>query len=338
MTDGLRDFVRGLPKAELHLHLEGTLEPELMLSLAERNRVTLPYASAEAVRAAYDFTDLQSFLDLYYGGCDVLLTEQDFYDLTWAYLTRAADEGIRHAEVFFDPQTHTTRGVAFETVTDGIIGALTEARATLGVSSRLIMSFLRDLPDQSAALALESARGYGELICGVGLDSAELGHPPEDFADVFAEARLRGYRIVAHAGEEGPPSYITGALDALGAERIDHGLRCLEDPALVSRLVAGRVPLTVCPLSNVRLRVVPSMDAHPLRRLMDAGIVVTVNSDDPAYFGGYLVDNYVAAAVALGLTRDDLVTLAEASFSASFLDDADKATYIAEVHAYRASV
>ncbi|MDP2300698.1 MAG: adenosine deaminase [Actinomycetota bacterium] len=321
----MRDFVRGLPKAELHLHLEGTLEPELMFALAERNRVTLPYASAEAVRAAYDFTDLQSFLDLYYGGCAVLLTEQDFYDLTWAYLTRAAEEGIRHTEVFFDPQTHTTRGVAFETVTNGILGALTDARTTLGVSSRLIMSFLRDLPAQSAALALESARSYGELICGVGLDSAELGHPPEDFTDVFAEARLRGYRIVAHAGEEGPPSYITGALDALGAERIDHGLRCLEDPALVSRLVAGRVPLTVCPLSNVRLRVVPSMDAHPLKRLMDAGIVVTVNSDDPAYFGGYLVDNYVAAAVALGLTRDDLVTLAEASFAASFLDDADKA-------------
>ncbi|MDZ4166431.1 MAG: adenosine deaminase [Coriobacteriia bacterium] len=337
MTDELRDFVRGLPKAELHLHLEGTLEPELMFALAERNRVTLPYASAEAVRAAYDFTDLQSFLDLYYGGCAVLLTEQDFYDLTWAYLTRAAEEGIRHTEVFFDPQTHTTRGVAFETVTNGILGALTDARTTLGVSSRLIMSFLRDLPAQSAALALESARSYGELICGVGLDSAELGHPPEDFTDVFAEARLRGYRIVAHAGEEGPPSYITGALDALGAERIDHGLRCLEDPALVSRLVAGRVPLTVCPLSNVRLRVVPSMDAHPLKRLMDAGIVVTVNSDDPAYFGGYLVDNYVAAAVALGLTRDDLVTLAEASFAASFLDDADKAKYIAEVRAYRAS-
>jgi adenosine deaminase len=338
VNDELRDFVRGLPKAELHLHLEGTLEPELMLTLAERNSVTLPYASAEAVRAAYDFTDLQSFLDLYYRGCDVLLTEQDFYDLTWAYIARAAEEGIRHTEVFFDPQTHTTRGVAFETVTNGILGALTDGRATLGLSSRLIMSFLRDLPVQSAALALESARGYGELICGVGLDSAELGHPPEDFADVFAEARLRGYRIVAHAGEEGPPSYITGALDALGAERIDHGLRCLEDPALVSRLVAGRVPLTVCPLSNVRLRVVPSMDAHPLKRLMDAGIVVTVNSDDPAYFGGYLVDNHVAAAVALGLTRDDLVTLAEASFAASFLDDVDKAKYIAEIHAYRASV
>lgn len=338
MNDELKDFVRGLPKAELHLHLEGTLEPELMLTLAERNSVTLPYASAEAVRAAYDFTDLQSFLDLYYRGCDVLLTEQDFYDLTWAYIARAAEEGVRHAEVFFDPQTHTTRGVAFETVTNGILGALTDGRATLGLSSRLIMSFLRDLSAESAALALESARGYGELICGVGLDSAELGHPPEDFADVFAEARLRGYRIVAHAGEEGPPSYITGALDALGAERIDHGLRCLEDPALVSRLVAGRVPLTVCPLSNVRLRVVPSMGAHPLKRLMDAGIVVTVNSDDPAYFGGYLVDNYVAAAVALGLTRDDLVTLAEASFAASFLDDADKAKYIAEIHAYRASV
>jgi adenosine deaminase len=338
VTDGLRDFVRDLPKAELHLHLEGTLEPELMFALAERNRVTLPYASIEAAHAAYEFTDLQSFLDLYYGGCAVLLTEQDFYDLTWAYVTRAAGENIRHAEVFFDPQTHTARGVAFETVAGGILGALADAKAALGVSSRLIMSFLRDLSAESAAIALESARGYGELICGVGLDSAEIGHPPEKFADVFAEARLRGYRVVAHAGEEGPPSYITGAIDVLGAERIEHGVRCLEDPALVARLVAERVPLTVCPLSNVRLRVVPSMDAHPLKRLMDAGLVVTVNSDDPAYFGGYLVDNYVAAARALGLTRDDLVTLAEASFAASFLSDADKAEHIAAVRAYAASI
>ncbi|MBN2847060.1 MAG: adenosine deaminase [Coriobacteriia bacterium] len=336
MTGDLRAFALGLPKAELHLHLEGTLEPELMFRLAARNGVELPYPSVEAARAAYDFTDLQSFLDLYYAGCAVLVTEQDFYDLTWAYLEQANAENIRHVEPFFDPQTHTSRGVPFSVVADGILRALSDAERECGISSRLIMSFLRDLSAESAAIALEEARAYGERIAGVGLDSAEVGNPPEKFAEVFAEARRRGYHVVAHAGEEGPPAYITGALDALGAERIEHGIRCLEDPALTARLALERVPLTVCPLSNVRLRAVPDRASHPLKRLMDAGIVVTVNSDDPAYFGGYLTENYVAAAEALGLTRHDLVTLAEASFAAAFLDDAAKTDHIAEVRAYAA--
>jgi adenosine deaminase len=334
MTDDLRAFALGLPKAELHLHLEGTLEPELMFRLAARNGIVLPYANVEAARAAYDFTDLQSFLDLYYAGCAVLVTEHDFYDLTWAYLQRASAENIRHVEPFFDPQTHTSRGVPFTVVADGILRALADAERAFGITSRLIMSFLRDLSAESAAIALEEARTYGERIAGVGLDSAEVGNPPEKFAEVFAEARRRGYHVVAHAGEEGPPAYISGALDALGAERIEHGIRCLEDARLTARLVRERVPLTVCPLSNVRLRAVPDMAAHPLGRLMDAGVVVTVNSDDPAYFGGYLTDNYVAAAEALRLTRTDLVTLAEASFAASFLDAGAKAAAIADVRDY----
>jgi adenosine deaminase len=333
----LRAFALGLPKAELHLHLEGTLEPELMFALAGRNGIPLPYESAGAVRAAYDFTDLQSFLDLYYAGCAVLVTEQDFYDLTYAYLARMADEAVGHVEPFWDPRTHTARGVAFETATDGILRALEDGERDFGITSRLIMSFLRDLPAESAAATLEAARPYGARIAGVGLDSAEVGHPPEDFAAVYAVARQRGYRPVAHAGEEGPPAYITGALDALGAQRIDHGVRCLEDPALVARLVRDRVPLTVCPLSNVRLRVVDTLGAHPLRRLMDAGLLVTVNSDDPAYFGGYLTDNYLAAARELRLTREDLVRLAEASFEASFLSEHEKAARIAEVREYARS-
>lgn len=337
MTDDLRAFALGLPKAELHLHLEGTLEPELMFKLAERNGIDLPYADESQVRAAYDFADLQSFLDLYYAGCAVLLTEQDFYDLTWAYMTRAAAENVRHAEVFFDPQTHTERGVHFGTAVAGILYALDDAVDTLGVSSRLIMSFLRDMPAASAAQTLKHARLYGRRIAGVGLDSAEVGHPPEDFAEVFRSARDHGYRVVAHAGEEGPPAYISGALDVLGAERIDHGVRCLEDPDLVARLVRDRVPLTVCPLSNVRLRVFDTVAHHPLKRMMDAGLLVTINSDDPAYFGGYVTDNYVAAAEALGLTRDDLVTLAEHSFAASFLDEAHKDRLIADVRAYARS-
>ena len=337
MTDDLRAFALGLPKAELHLHLEGTLEPELMFTLAERNGVQLPYGDVDEARAAYDFSDLQSFLDLYYAGCAVLQTEQDFYDLTWAYMTRAASENIRHAEVFFDPQTHTERGVHFGTAVAGILYALDDAQDKLGLSYRLIMSFLRDMPAASAAQTLKHARLYGRRIAGVGLDSAEVGHPPEDFADVFRSARDHGYRVVAHAGEEGPPAYITGALDVLGAERIDHGVRCLEDPSLVARLLRDRVPLTVCPLSNVRLRVFDTMAAHPLKTMMDAGLLVTVNSDDPAYFGGYLTDNYVAVAEALGLGRQDLVTLAANSFAASFLDEGHKDRLIAEIRAYTRS-
>ena len=337
MTPDVRAFALGLPKAELHLHLEGTLEPEMMFALAARNNVSLPYSTVEAARAAYDFSDLQSFLDLYYAGCAVLVTEDDFYDLTWAYLVRAAEENITHVEPFFDPQTHTDRGVLFGTVVAGILTALEDGADRFGISYRLIMSFLRDQPTESALRTLEHARLYGHRIAGVGLDSAELGHPPEDFAEVFEIARDRGYRVVAHAGEEGPPSYITGALDALGAERIDHGDSCLQSPVLMERLARDRVPLTVCPLSNVRLRVVESMAAHPLKRLMDAGLMVTVNSDDPAYFGGYLTDNYVAVAEALGLGLSDLATLAEASFEASFLEQDAKDARIAEVRAYAAS-
>ncbi|MBN1193043.1 MAG: adenosine deaminase [Coriobacteriia bacterium] len=336
MSADLRAFALGLPKAELHLHLEGTLEPEMMFELAERNRIELPYASLEDARAAYDFRDLQSFLDLYYAGCAVLIEEEDFYDLTWAYLVRAARENICHVEPFFDPQTHTDRGILFGTVITGILRALEDAEDRFGITYKLIMSFLRDRPSSSALQTLERARLYGHRVAAVGLDSAEVGHPPEDFAEVFETARDRGYRIVAHAGEEGPPRYIKGALDVLGAERIDHGVRCLEDPALVQRLARDRVPLTVCPLSNVRLHVVETMSEHPLRRLMDAGLVVTINSDDPAYFGGYLTDNYVEAAGALGLTRTDLAALAEASFGASFLDDDAKEARIAEVRQYAA--
>ncbi len=338
MTTDLRTFATGLPKAELHLHLEGTLEPELMLELAARNGVPLPFASADDARAAYEFNDLAAFLDLYYAGCAVLVTEQDFYDLTYAYLSRVAAENVRHVEPFFDPQTHTARGIAFSTVADGILRALDDGLRDLGITSRLIMSLLRDRPTESAALALEEARPYGERIVGVGLDSAEVGHPPELFAEIFAEARRRGYHVVAHAGEEGPPSYITGALDSLGAERIEHGVRCLEDPELVDRLAAEQIPLTVCPLSNIRLRIFPEMAKHPLRRMMDAGIAVTVNSDDPAYFGGYLADNYIAIASALSLGPRDLIVLAETSFAASFLSDEEKVRHITEVREYALSV
>ncbi|MBN2247553.1 MAG: adenosine deaminase [Coriobacteriia bacterium] len=337
MSDDLRSFVQGLPKAELHLHLEGTLEPELMFQLAGRNGIALPYANVASARAAYDFTDLQSFLDLYYAGCSVLVTEQDFYDLTWAYLLRAAEENIRHVEPFFDPQTHTERGIHFGTVVAGIVRALDDGQKHFGISYRLIMSFLRDMSPASAGQTLEHAKRYGRHIAGVGLDSAELGHPPEDFEEVFAAARGAGYHIVAHAGEEGPPSYITGALDILGAERIDHGVRCLEDELLTARLAMDRVPLTVCPLSNVRLRVVPDMAHHPLKTMMDSGLLVTVNSDDPAYFGGYLVENYVAAAEALGLTRGDIVALAIASFEASFLEEGPRQERIGEVQRHAAA-
>lgn len=337
MTGPSRGFVLGLPKAELHLHLEGALEPELMFRLAERNGVTLPYRTVEEVRAAYHFADLQSFLDLYYAGCAVLLTEQDFYDLTWAYLERMAAENVRHVEPFFDPQTHTARGVALGTVISGIVRALDDAEARFGITHRLIMSFLRDLPEESARETLDLALPFRHRITAVGLDSAEVGNPPEKFTAVFAAARAQGYRVVAHAGEEGPPSYISGALDLLGAERIDHGHTCLEDPALTKRLATARIPLTSCPLSNLRLCVIPTMTEHPLRQMMDAGLLVTVNSDDPAYFGGYLTDNYMAVADALGLEARDMVTLAEASFTSSFLDEAAKTAHIEEVRAYAAS-
>jgi adenosine deaminase len=327
----LEEFVRSLPKAELHLHIEGTLEPELMFELAARNRVELAYPDVEAVRRAYVFDDLQSFLDIYYAGCRVLITSDDFADLTRAYLERAARDGVRHAEIFFDPQTHTQRGIALSTVVDGIAGALAHAERDLGITSRLICCFLRDLSAEAAMATLVEVLEYRDRVTAVGLDSAEVGNPPEKFAAVFERARAEGMGVVAHAGEEGPPEYIRQALDVLCVARIDHGVRCLEDDALVARLVAEQIPLTVCPLSNVKLRVFPSLAEHNVRRLLRRGLRVTINSDDPAYFGGYVVDNYVATAEALGLTADEIVQLARNSFLASFLDDAERANHLAAI-------
>ncbi|MEP6625540.1 MAG: adenosine deaminase [Acidimicrobiia bacterium] len=324
------------PKAELHLHIEGTLEPELLFALADRNRVVLPYRDVDAVRAAYVFADLQSFLDVYYAGCSVLVNADDFADLTRAYVTRAAADGVRHAEIFFDPQTHTDRGIDIGVVVDGISSALAEAERDLGITSGLIMCFLRHLSADAAAATLDAARPYRDRILGVGLDSGEAGNPPSKFVDVFTRARAEGYRVVVHAGEEGPADYIREALDLLGAERIDHGVRCLEDPDLVARLVDEQVPLTVCPLSNVKLRVVPDLEAHPLRRMLELGLNVSINSDDPAYFGGYIGDNYLATARALGLTDDHLTTLAANSFRAAFIDDEQRAAAVRSVAAHAA--
>jgi adenosine deaminase len=333
----LESFVRRLPKAELHVHLEGTLEPELALAIAERNGIAPPFPSVEAARAAYRFENLQSFLDMYYMTTSVLRTEQDFYDLAWAYLAKAAAQNIRHVEPFFDPQAHLARGIPFGIFIAGILLALEDAETQLGITSRLIMCFLRDQPVEDARKVLATAHLYRHRIAGVGLDSTEAGYPPELFRDIFAEAAAYGMHRVAHAGEEGPPEYIAAALDVLGAERIDHGVRCFEDPALVQRLARERVPLTVCPLSNVRLQVVPSLQQHPLKRMLDAGLLVTVNSDDPAYFGGYLVENYVETALALDLSRQDLVTLAENSFVASLLDESAKAAHVEAVRAAAAT-
>ena len=326
-------FVAALPKAELHLHIEGTFEPELMFAIARRNGVALPYASFEEVRAAYAFSNLQDFLDIYYAGASVLIEARDFYDLTWAYLARAHAENVRHAEIFFDPQTHTARGVPFATVVEGIGRALDDAETKLGLSSRLIMCFLRHLDEEAALETLDAAMAHRRRIAAVGLDSSERGNPPGKFREVFRRARAAGLLAVAHAGEEGPPEYVREALDQLAVVRIDHGNAALRDHALVADLVRRRVPLTVCPLSNLKLRVVDDMAAHPLKRMLDLGLLVTVNSDDPAYFGGYVNDNYVAVAGALGLDREDLVRLARNSFEASWLDAAAKAALIAELDA-----
>ncbi|MFH8485785.1 adenosine deaminase [Streptomyces longisporoflavus] len=328
-----------LPKAELHLHIEGTLEPELAFALAARNGITLPYEDTEALRKAYLFDDLQSFLDLYYGLMAVLLTEEDFEELADAYLARAAEQGVRHAEIFFDPQAHMVRGVDIGTVIEGLGRALDRSEERHGISTRLIMCFLRDQSAESAMETLEAAKPYLDRIIGIGLDSAEVGHPPAKFREVYEAAAAFGLRRVAHAGEEGPPAYITEALDVLGVERIDHGLRCMEDPRLVERLVSERVPLTLCPLSNVRLRAVDVLEEHPLARMMDAGLLCTVNSDDPAYFGGYVDDTFHAVREALGLDRERLRELARNSFEASFLDGSARdeelrARYLAEVAEY----
>jgi adenine deaminase len=321
-------LLRAMPKAELHIHIEGSLEPELIFALAERNGLALPYPSVEALRAAYAFTDLQSFLDIYYAGASVLLEEQDFFDMAIAYLRRAAADNVVHAELFFDPQTHTERGVPIATVIDGLARACVAGERELGMSSALILCFLRHLSEDAALATLEAALPHRSKFIGVGLDSSERGHPPEKFARVFERARALGLRCVAHAGEEGPPEYIRSALDVLQVERIDHGVRCLEDPALVARLARERVPLTVCPLSNLKLCVVPSLAQHPLAALLDAGLLATVNSDDPAYFGGYINDNFVATFEALPqLNARHAWQLAHNSFEASFAAPARKAQW-----------
>ncbi|MDH3539627.1 MAG: adenosine deaminase [Acidimicrobiia bacterium] len=327
-------FIRGLPKAELHVHIEGTLEPELMFTLAERNGIELSYASVDDVRAAYQFTDLQSFLDIYYQGAAVLVTEQDFSDLMIAYLERAHTDGVRHAEIFFDPQTHIGRGVGFAVFMEGFAAAQREAEERLGITSSLILCFLRHLPDEEAAETLDAARPYLNRLVGVGLDSAEMGNPPERFAEVFEAARDHGLRAVAHAGEEGPPAYVWGALDVLRAERIDHGVQVEDDDELVERLVRDSIPLTMCPLSNVKLRVFDDMSDHNLKRLLDRGIRVTVNSDDPAYFDGYIGDNYLAVAEALDLSRSDLAQLARNSIEATFLPNGRRQELLAELREF----
>ncbi len=328
----LPDLLRRMPKAELHLHIEGSLEPELIFRLAQRNGVTLPYADVEALRAAYAFTDLQSFLDIYYAGASVLLTADDFFEMAWAYLQRAAADHVVHAELFFDPQTHTARGVPMATVIEGLDRAVQRAPAELGVSASLILCFLRHLSETDAERTLDEALPFRDRFIGVGLDSSEVGHPPEKFSRVFARCRDLGLRIVAHAGEEGPPAYIESALDVLQAERIDHGVRCLEDAALVARLAASRTPLTVCPLSNLKLCVVPTLSAHHLPALLDAGLCATVNSDDPAYFGGYVNQNFVETFEALpSLGAKQAWQLAANSFEASFVTEAQKALWRAKL-------
>ena len=330
----LAAFVRGLPKAELHLHIEGSLEPEQMFEFARRNGVKLPFASVEEVRAAYAFSNLQDFLDIYYQGAQVLLTTADFQDLAMAYFRRIAADGARHAEIFFDPQTHTDRGVPFAVVIEGLLSGMDEAEQTLGVTSKLILCFLRHLSEEAAFATLEQAKPWLDRIAGVGLDSSEVGHPPAKFAKVFAAARKLGLKVVAHAGEEGPPDYVYEALDLLEVDRIDHGNRALEDDALTERLVREGMTLTVCPLSNLKLCVVGDLTAHPLKRMLDLGLRATVNSDDPAYFGGYLGQNWIETAEALDLSRDDLITLAKNSFTGSFLAPDEIARHLAEIDAY----
>ena len=334
MKTSMESFIRGIPKVELHIHIEGSLEPELMFRLAHRNGISLPFKTVAAVRRAYEFTDLQSFLNVYYAGARVLIQEQDFFDLTWAYLQKAHDQNIRHAEIFFDPQTHTDRGVAFATVITGIHRALEEAEKRLHISSKLILCILRHLSADAAMDTLNQALDYKGWITAIGLDSSEAGHPPEKFTAVFDAARRHGLLTVAHAGEEGPPEYIRQALDLLQVSRIDHGVRCIEDGNLVVRLAKEQVPLTVCPLSNVRLSVFDCMEHHNLKQMLELGLCVTVNSDDPAYFGGYITENFLAAQRSLGLQREDIVQLVRNSYRASFLSQADKNNLNNELTAY----
>lgn len=332
----MEQLIQGLPKAELHIHIEGSLEPELMFALAERNGMRLRFGSEQAVRAAYAFSNLQSFLDIYYEGASVLREGRDFYDLTWAYLEKAAAQNVRHTEIFFDPQTHTDRGIDFGTVVSGIHRALEDGRHRLDVSSHLILCFLRHLSAGAAMETLEQALPYKDRIIAVGLDSSEVGHPPERFQAVFDRARAEGFLTVAHAGEEGPPEYIRQALDLLQVSRIDHGVRCTEEAALVDRLAQEQVPLTVCPLSNVKLRVFDTMADHNLKQLLDLGLCATINSDDPAYFGGYINENFADASRALGLGPRDIHRAARNSFQASFLPPAEKQRLMDELDAYMA--
>jgi len=326
-------LIQALPKAELHIHIEGSLEPEMMFELAQRNGVELSYKDVAAIRAAYEFNCLQDFLDLYYQGMSVLLTQQDFHDLTWAYLLRCRDDNVVHTEIFFDPQGHTDRGVAFETVFEGIWSALQRGEQELGISNRIIMCFLRHLDEEAALATLAQAEPFIDRIEGVGLDSSERGHPPAKFLAVFKRAGDVGLKRVAHAGEEGPPEYVYQALDALQVDRIDHGNRALEDSALVERLVAEQMPLTVCPQSNLRLAVIDKMADHPIRRMLQCGLKATVNSDDPAYFGGYVNDNFNALVDAVGLNRDEILCLVRNSFEASFLDRESINQHLAAVDA-----
>jgi len=334
----MKQFITDLPKAELHLHIEGTFEPELMFKLAERNAITLPFASVEALHKAYDFNELQDFLDIYYQGMNVLRTEQDFYDLTWAYLEKVSQQSVRHVEIFFDPQGHVDREIPFETALNGIYSALEQGQKEFDISFGIIMCFLRHLDEKDAFKTLDSALAHKDKIIGVGLDSSEIGHPPSKFERVFAKAREEGFHIVAHAGEEGPPEYIYEALDLLKVERIDHGNTCLQDADLVQRLVKEQIPLTVCPLSNTKLCVVDNMINHPLPKMLELGLKAMINSDDPAYFGGYLNENYQSVSPILADSDDEkkekLALLARNSFTSAFLSAEDKAKYLKEIDAY----
>ncbi len=333
-TTSIKKFIEGIPKAELHLHIEGTFEPELMFEIAKRNNKKIKYSSVEELKKAYSFNNLQEFLDIYYAGANVLIEEQDFYDLTWAYLTKVHEQNVVHVELFFDPQTHTDRGVSFDTVIKGIHRALEDGKEQLGISFKLIMSFLRHLDEASAFKTLEQALPYKKWISAVGLDSSELGNPPSKFERVFAKSREEGFITVAHAGEEGPSEYIWDALDLLKVTRIDHGNRCLDDDTLVERLVALQMPLTVCPLSNLELKVVTDLKDHPIAKMLDLGLLVTVNSDDPAYFGGYMNENYQGIAEALNLSKQQITELTKNSFKASWLSDHEKDHMIAKIDTY----
>ena len=333
-SSGLKNLIQGIPKAELHLHIEGSFEPELMFEIAKRNNITLDYDSIESLKKAYKFNNLQEFLDIYYTGAQVLIHEQDFFDLTWAYLTKVHSQNVVHVEVFFDPQTHTDRGIAFDVVIKGIYRALEKAKNELNISFKLIMSYLRHLSEEAAFKTLESSLPYKHWIDGVGLDSSEMGNPPSKFVNVFEASAKHGYKLVAHAGEEGPAAYIWEALDLLKVVRIDHGNRCLDDEALVQRLLEKNIPLTLCPLSNVELKVIQKMEEHPVAKMLDKGILATIHSDDPAYFGGYMNENYYETAKALNLSKNQLMQLALNAFEASWLSSEDKEKQISEVKNY----